>query len=627
MQCPSCGAGNRDGVRNCMSCGASMPVAGQGETRLQHSQDDRSAGAESPAARHSLVALSNPTAAFAEQSVEVSFATAPQAPPSAQLEFSRYVGDGRRYFLLDLLGLGGMGVVFKALDTQLGREVAIKRVLPQYARNRVIAETLVREALATARLNHPNIVKLHDAAIDQDGPYLVFEYIQGTSIDRLIQEAGPIPVEKAARIFKDACAGVAEAHDKGFLHRDIKPGNILLAADGVARVLDFGLATDILFRDGEQAGFVGTWLYSAPEQKLNAAVVDVRADVYSLGATLFHMLSGDAPTHIDLARVPPDWRVIVERATAPDPRMRFQGVHQLRDEVMRVASLAQPEVQGNLACPACHAGNTLQARVCFSCGQTLTIRCPACRQATRIGLPNCDQCGADQRVAGELFSVRDLVDAAVKSGELSRAEELIKHVAEILDAPGVRLGKAEALRNWQTAKCREILLARGKGRGHFDRYHQLFGQGLHDAALLELRQAAHVDATYRTELAARLPAMPVSPQVGPSQHALQAALESDTPEARAVVAVTQAFNSRSVEGSRAARHQQLALDTAALAAKQRRLYGMVGLGFGIFLVLVFGIFVMIDGYHAEQARKREMEKVHEQRKKEVEELFRKTRKH
>jgi WD40 repeat protein/serine/threonine protein kinase len=204
---------------------------------------------------------------------------------------------------VELVGRGGMGMVFRAQDACLQRTVAIKLLDPQYARNDLARGRFLREARAAAGVAHENVVTIYhvDCLEDQHLSFLVMQFIRGRSLQDRLDEGGPLPVREAVRIAAAAASGLAAAHANNLIHRDVKPGNILLE-QGSGRVLltDFGLArlTEEMTRSSEkltQSGFVaGTPLYMSPEQA-RGETVDHRSDLFSLGSVLYAMLSGAPP--------------------------------------------------------------------------------------------------------------------------------------------------------------------------------------------------------------------------------------------------------------------------------------------------------------------------------------------
>lgn len=256
-----------------------------------------------------------------------------------------------RYELGMLIGRGGMGLVYQALDTRLKREVAVKLVNRASADD-VTAERMAREARTAGALRHPNTVRVYDTGVTEDGrPFLVMELVKGVAIHQI---AKPVLPARAAWIGAEVCAALEEAHGLGIVHRDLKPQNLMLESDSGAervRVLDFGIAR--FLREGEtitqQGGFVGTARYTSPEQA-EALEVGPQSDLYSLGVVLFELLTGQPPfqastdaslLYLHVHRrpaaitklapsVPPGLSAIVERCLRKDPSDRPTSAAELR---------------------------------------------------------------------------------------------------------------------------------------------------------------------------------------------------------------------------------------------------------------------------------------------------------
>ena len=197
-----------------------------------------------------------------------------------------------RYRTMERLGAGGMAAVWRAIDTRTGRDVAIKRLLPGIGRDPAARERLRREARAMSTVHHPNIVPVIDVVDDDGAPAIVMDRIDGvTLVERL--RAGPLPEREALAAAIDVADALAAAHAAGFVHRDVKPGNILLAEDGRARLLDFGIAADLgqASDDLTVDGVVGTLRYLAPERLLGEDATTA-TDVWGVGVTLFEAVAG-----------------------------------------------------------------------------------------------------------------------------------------------------------------------------------------------------------------------------------------------------------------------------------------------------------------------------------------------
>jgi putative intracellular protease/amidase/predicted Ser/Thr protein kinase len=284
------------------------------------------------------------------------------AMAAADTAVPRELADHPRYRVLRVIGSGGMGVVYQAEHRLMERMVALKVIRPSLLDRPAAIERFRTEARAAARLAHPNIVAAHDAEQAGNLHFLVMEYIPGASLAKVVEGQGPLPVADACKYIRQAALGLQHAWEQGMVHRDIKPQNLMLAEDGRVRILDFGLAR----LSAEQASapepgevpsvkgpadpvtgagvVLGTPDYIAPEQTLDSRGADIRADIYSLGCTLYFLLAGQAPfaqgsvtqkvaahrerTPRPLSVVRPDVSPklarIVERMMAKDPGARFQ---------------------------------------------------------------------------------------------------------------------------------------------------------------------------------------------------------------------------------------------------------------------------------------------------------------
>lgn len=250
-----------------------------------------------------------------------------------------------RYRIEWELGTGGMGSVYRAWDTIEDRPVAIKLLSPELAQNKVVVGRFAREAEILRGLEHPFIVRLFDFRLDGPRPYLVMELVEGGSLYDWIATRGPVPPGLALAAVHQVGEALVAAHAAGVIHRDVKPANILLGRDGGCRLGDFGVARSAdlpaLTRMGTGLGTVG---FMAPEQSTSARSVDVRADVFSLGATLFALLEGrvevDLVRDLSASKLPDMLLRVVFRATQPDPERRYPTMTRL------LAALRQAEGEG-----------------------------------------------------------------------------------------------------------------------------------------------------------------------------------------------------------------------------------------------------------------------------------------
>ena len=218
------------------------------------------------------------------------------------------------YRILEKLGQGGMGVVYKAVDTGLDRMVAMKVLNPDLSKNPELVERFRSEARAQANLNHTNLATLYAFMVHQGTAIMVMEFVDGETFAQMIRRRGPIPEVEAIPLFRQALLGIGYAHRAGILHRDIKPSNLMLNKNGLVKVMDFGIAKVMGARGMTRTGTqLGTLAYMSPEQIQNRNV-DIRSDVYELGITLYEMLTGHLPFESDS-----EFQIMQDHVYTPPP--------------------------------------------------------------------------------------------------------------------------------------------------------------------------------------------------------------------------------------------------------------------------------------------------------------------
>ena len=266
-----------------------------------------------------------------------------------------------KYVIIDLIGQGGMGRVYLAMDTRLGRRVVLKVLSRERMNNPRALTRFRREAKVGAQLQHENLVRIYDEGEANGNRFIVMEFIEGKTVGGLVADHGPMQPGLAARITRQVALGLAHADAKGLIHRDVNPMNVLIDRDGTAKLTDLGLAIDL----GEQGdgvtregATVGTFDYISPEQARHSRSIDIRSDIYSLGCTFYHMLAGRVPfpqpslpeklyAHQALepqslseivSGLPAGMEAIVGRMMAKNPEDRFETPTQVAEALLAYQS-------------------------------------------------------------------------------------------------------------------------------------------------------------------------------------------------------------------------------------------------------------------------------------------------
>jgi|GEM_PF-3673263 len=347
-----------------------------------------------------------------------------------------YINLSSRYTIEGELGKGGMGAVVLARDNSLGRHVAIKRIHGSMVRSKKAIDRFVTEARSIAALSFENIVQIYEFGRDEDGPFVVLEYVSGgTLLERI--NRGKLETEVAVEIICHLCNALSIAHGSGIIHRDIKPANILLTKEGIPKLTDFGLAqkqkagnsqTDV----GE---IIGTIEFMPPEQRSGSSNVDERSDLWSLAATCYQMVTGKSPKVIREREMPVNLRNVLLKALEDRPRDRYQTANELKlafQSAVARASILKGDLEEGL-CASCNVVNDITRKFCRNCSESLVEDCLSCELECPVWEDVCGECGTSQSEAKsalllEFQNAIDTAEQALAMFEFDSASECLEAV-------------------------------------------------------------------------------------------------------------------------------------------------------------------------------------------------------
>jgi len=311
VKCPKCGATNARDQSNCGQCGGTLPqvrVQSSGSGGKPRSRSDR--------------------------------------PGHQTFQKGQVVAN--RYTILEVIGRGGMGCIYKVYDNTLKEEVALKTLLPQYVQDKLVVDRFFNEARIARQLSHPGIVRVHDIGIADRSVYISMELLKGRSLRAMMDSMGPgrrIPIKSTLQTMIQLCTALEYAH-RFTVHRDIKPENVMIVPDGTVKLMDFGISKLMTNQQLTATSVImGTPHYMSPEQIKDSRNVDARADVYSIGVLLYEILTGNLPTGIPkpasqiIKDLPPSLDPIVEKCVEPEPANRYQNVSDLKQALSSVLDI------------------------------------------------------------------------------------------------------------------------------------------------------------------------------------------------------------------------------------------------------------------------------------------------
>jgi len=345
VKCPKCGETNPGDQSTCGRCGGTLP-----KVRVQSGGAQR----QSPAGR------------------------------PAHQTFQKGQVVANRYTILDVIGRGGMGCIYKVYDNTLKEEVALKTLLPQYVQDKLVVDRFFNEARIARQLSHPGIVRVHDIGIADRSVYISMELLKGQSLRSMMDGMGPgrrVPVKSTLQIMIQLCTALEYAH-QFTVHRDIKPENVMILPNGTVKLMDFGISKLMSNQSMTATSVImGTPHYMSPEQIKDSRNVDARADVYSIGVMLYEILTGNLPTGIPkpasqiIKDLPPSLDPIVEKCVEPQPINRYQNVSDLKQALTSNLEIVAggSVVAGSSAPPTVNAAGTSGLRAVIGYSLVLIV--------------------------------------------------------------------------------------------------------------------------------------------------------------------------------------------------------------------------------------------------------------
>jgi len=323
MKCPKCQAENSENKKFCGECGTQITQAEPVQSPASPADD-----------------ISMPT-----KTIE-----------AAKEELTTGATFARRYQIIEELGRGGMGRVYKAMDTEINEKVALKLITPEIAKDKKTIERFRNELKFARKIRHKNVCQMYDLSKEEESYYITMEYVRGDDLKGMIRRMGGFSAAQAITIAKQVCNGLTEAHKVGVVHRDLKPQNIMIDQDGNARIMDFGIARSLKGKGITGAGvMIGTPDYMSPEQ-VEGKETDQRSDIYSLGVILFEMVTGQTPFQGDTpftigvkhkSEIPQDPKElnnqisaelsqVILRCLEKDKEKRFQNAEDLQNDLQNI---------------------------------------------------------------------------------------------------------------------------------------------------------------------------------------------------------------------------------------------------------------------------------------------------